>query len=153
MRKTIPIITLLFVIGCASQARNIMQEGRNAGTEYAQARKICDDQKSKKILKNDVEFMDCDNKIFFASFEKQNYPFMDLIKLFTLKRAVLAEQVDNGKITKAEANLEQQEFLMKITDIEKMRLKDINMEDQQENAQIAQAVNDLMQSIEKSRKK
>jgi hypothetical protein len=56
-------------------------------------------------LKTYVESAQCSNSRILQAFGRTNYRYMDLITLMTAKRAQIAERLDRGQITEADANM------------------------------------------------
>jgi hypothetical protein len=64
---------------------------------------------------------ECSNPEIVAAFQRAAYRYMDLIHLFTAKRRALAELVDKGTLTEAQAELEAAQFMVRIDDEERQR--------------------------------
>ena len=55
------------------------------------------------------------------AFSAANYRYMDLISLFTAKRAVLAEKLDHNELTEVQAQAENTKIFSEIAEAEKRR--------------------------------
>lgn len=64
---------------------------------------------------------ECSNPRIIEAYQNAGYRYMDLISLVTAKRLELAEEMDQGKITEAQAQLELAHFMTGITDKERQR--------------------------------
>jgi hypothetical protein len=65
----------------------------------------------------------CSNPKIMDAYQQANYPYLDLISLITSKRLELAEQIDGGKLTEAEAGLNFAQFMVGVVDEERQREK------------------------------
>jgi hypothetical protein len=103
--------------GGNNNAATIKQAADDARAAMAE----CKNKRLAGQLKTYVASADCSNPRIIAAFQRAGYRYMDLIYLFTAKRRALAEQVDNGTLTEAQAELETAQFLVRFNDEERQR--------------------------------
>ena len=72
-------------------------------------------------LKTYLESAQCANPKIMRAFSTANYRYMDLISLFTAKRAVVAEKMDRNELTEVQAQAENTQIFSEIVDAEKRR--------------------------------
>lgn len=92
----------------------------------AQANTAINECKSKRLageLKTYMASAECSNPRIIDSYQKANYRYMDLIFQMTAKRLEMAEEIDQGKLTEAQSQLEFTQFMTGIIDKERQRDK------------------------------
>jgi hypothetical protein len=72
-------------------------------------------------LKTYLASAQCANPRIIHAFSAANYRYMDLIGMFTLSRAALAEKIDRNEITEVQAQAETARLFSEIVDSEKRR--------------------------------
>ncbi|MEI7668501.1 MAG: hypothetical protein WCJ33_00255 [Pseudomonadota bacterium] len=81
----------------------------------------CENQRLQGILKNYAAAAKCSNKGIISSFDDAEYPYMEIIHDFTLKRLEIAKKIDNEKITKEQGDEQIAKFIRKMNQEEKRR--------------------------------
>ncbi len=94
---------------------------KQAGDETKAAMTECKNKRLSGELKTYGASAECSNPRIVAAFQSAGYRYMDLIYLLTAKRRELAEQVDNGTLTEAQANVEAAQLLVRIVDEDRQR--------------------------------
>jgi hypothetical protein len=91
-----------------------MKEAKMALTE-------CRAKRLNGELKTYLASAQCANPRIIRAFSAANYRYMDLISLFTAKRAVVAEKMDRKELTEIEAQAENTKIFSEIVEAEKRR--------------------------------
>lgn len=94
---------------------------RQAGVESREAEKECRDKRLSGELPSYTASAACSNPKILEAYRKANYRYMDLIFQMTSKRAELAEQVDQSRITETQSKLELSQFMTGLIDEERAR--------------------------------
>lgn len=81
----------------------------------------CKNKRLSGELKTYMASAECSNPRILAAFRRAGYRYMDLIYLITAKRRELAEQVDNGTLTEAQAELEAAQLMVRVVNEEQQR--------------------------------
>jgi hypothetical protein len=81
----------------------------------------CKNNRRSGVLKTYMESVECSNPRIIDAYQKSGYRYMDLIYLLTAKRRALAEKIDRGTLTEAEAELEAAQFTVQLQDKERQR--------------------------------
>jgi len=95
----------------------IKQAGSRANTAIVE----CRSKRMAGELKTYVASAECANPIIMAAYQQAGYPYMDLISLMTAKRLELSEEIDQGKLTVAQAQLKFAQFKVGLDDEERQR--------------------------------
>jgi hypothetical protein len=101
--------------------QNVAAALKQAGEEAKTAMMECKNKRLSGELKTHMASAECSNPQIVAAFQRAGYRYMDLIHLFTAKRRAVAEQVDKGTLTEAQAELEAAQFMVRIDDEERQR--------------------------------
>ena len=72
-------------------------------------------------LKTYLASAQCANPRIIRAWSAANYRYMDLISVFTAKRAVVAEKMDRNELTEVQAQAENTKIFSEIVDAEKRR--------------------------------
>jgi hypothetical protein len=72
-------------------------------------------------LKTYLASAQCANPTIMRSFGAANYRYMDLIAMFTAKRAVIAEKIDRGELTEVQGQAENTKIYSEVVEAEKRR--------------------------------
>lgn len=107
--------------GQQDQPQNASAALNQAGEEAKAAALECKNKRLSGELPTHVASTECSNPQIIAAFRRAGYRYMDLIYLLAAKRRALAEQIDNGTLTEAQAELEAAQFMVRITDEERQR--------------------------------
>lgn len=91
-----------------------MKETETAITE-------CRAKRLRGELKTYLASAQCANPRIVRAFSAANYRYMDLIALFTAKRAVVAEKMDRNELTEVQAQAENTKIYSEIVEAEKRR--------------------------------
>lgn len=94
---------------------------KQAGAEAKAAMVECKNKRLSGELLTYEASAECSNSQIIAAFQRARYRYMDLIYLLTTERRALAEQVDNGTLTEAQAELEAAQLMVRINDEERQR--------------------------------
>jgi len=94
---------------------------KQAGDETKAAITECKNKRLSGELKTYAASAECSNPRIVAAFQSAGYRYMDLIYLLTAKRRELSEQVDNGTLTEAQAELEAAQLIVRIVDEDRQR--------------------------------
>lgn len=92
------LVSSMFLCGCGITAKQ-MKEKLDANWA------ACDKDLELGIYETFYEYTECGNKGIEDFYTESNYPYMDLINLFTAYRLVIAERYDNGEITESEVRV------------------------------------------------
>jgi hypothetical protein len=96
---------------------------KHADEETKTAKWECKNKLLSGELKKYIAIVECSNPRIVAAYEAAGYRNIDLIYLITAKRSALAEQVDNGTLTEAQAELQFTQFMVRIDDEARQRDK------------------------------
>jgi hypothetical protein len=94
-----------------------------AGDEARTAMIECKNKRLSGELKTYVASAECSNPRIVAAYQRAGYRYMDLMYLFTANRRESLEQIDNGQLTEAQAQLELAQLMTRIVDEERRRDK------------------------------
>lgn len=75
----------------------------------------CKEKRLRKEVKGFVGSVKCSNPRVVAAWRQRKYPYMDLVDVYEAARLVGAENVDKGRITEAEYNLQLAELRSRLT--------------------------------------
>jgi hypothetical protein len=105
---TIIAISLSMVVaGCGAVHQQVQQTKiKEAWATTNAATAECREKRIRKELKTYRESVECSNPTILAAWQGADYPFMDLVSLYTAARLVGAERIDKGTITEAEFELQ-----------------------------------------------
>ena len=81
----------------------------------------CRSQRLSGELKSYVASVPCSNPRILQAFQVTHYRYMDLIYQLNAERWVLAERLDKGLLTEAQASLENAQFISRLRDQEMRR--------------------------------
>jgi hypothetical protein len=101
--------------------RSAAEARKQAGEEAKTAMMECRNKRLSGELKTYIASVECSNSRIVAALQRAGYRYMDLIHLFTAKRRALAEQVDKGILTEAQAELDAAQSIVRIDDEERQR--------------------------------
>lgn len=99
--------------------------------EVKAALKECRDKRISGELKTYVEAAKCSSPKIFDAYQKENYPYMDLVNLYVAKRVEIAGKLDKKKLTESEADLKIAEVTTELTNEQRRR----NLENMSANNQ------------------
>jgi hypothetical protein len=94
---------------------------KQAGVRANAAIMECKNKRLSGELKTYEASAECSNPRIIEAYQEAGYRYMDLVSLMTAKRLELAEEIDQGKITEAQAQLEFAQFMTGIADEERQR--------------------------------
>lgn len=117
MKKILIIITMLFLVACATQA----EKTASAAKEASEAKAFCAQKYPDGTAKTHLESVQCSNPLIIVAFQKAGFPYMDIIELGNAKRLDIAERLDKGVITINQADLEMKEYGLKLNGITQQR--------------------------------
>lgn len=103
------------------QQQHHAEQIKKAGEEMKAAIEECKNKRLSGELKTYVESAKCSNPRIVEAYKNANYPYMDLIGLFTAKRLELAEKIDNHELTEDQAQFQLAKLITQITDKERQR--------------------------------
>ena len=103
----------------------------------------CRQKRLEKEINGFKASAECSNPKIIAAWQEAQFPYMDLIFVFTAARVVGGENVDKGKITEAELNLELAELNSRIVAEEQRR----NLAKSNAQAAQMQATGSLVQGL------
>jgi hypothetical protein len=92
-----------------------------AGKETNAAILECRAKRLRGELKTYLQSAQCSNPLILRAFSAAHYKYMDLIGLFTAKRAEVAEKLDRHEMTETQAQAENARIFSEIVDIERRR--------------------------------
>jgi hypothetical protein len=75
----------------------------------------CRDRRLKKEFKTYRQSADCSNPKILAAYEAADYPYMDLVHVLVDARLVMADNLDKGAITEAQAQSQSSELENRLT--------------------------------------
>lgn len=104
-----------------AQPQNAAAALKQAGAEAKAAMVECKNKRLSGELSTYAASAECSNPQIIVAFQRAGYRYMDLIYLLTAKRRALAERVDNGALTEAQAELEAAQLMIRINDEERQR--------------------------------
>ena len=73
--------------------------------EIQASERECEAKRQSGVLHNFTEWAECANPPMIAAFKSAGLPDMDLIQVYAASRLVIAEKLDKGEMTAAEAQL------------------------------------------------
>jgi hypothetical protein len=129
----------------AEQARAGYATSPSSTAEAAIAE--CNERRRRGELKSFKAFVECSNPKIYAAWKEANDQNLDLLNVLLAARLVGAENVDRGKITEAEYQLQLAELNTRITEAKRRR----SLSDAQANASLqatqAQSTAALLQGL------
>jgi hypothetical protein len=140
MTHTLAGILILAVAGCAASA---LQRQHEAWQQALQIILECREKRLAGELSSHLASSQCSNSRARQVIAASGYPHMDLVDLFLAYRTALAQRVDTGLLSEAEANLQYAELRTRIVSEEQRR----NIAAQQAYSQQLQNYNALLQGL------
>lgn len=126
----------LFLFGCAEMAAQQAQEGKA----------LCEQRRAAGELATEVHYVTCINQAITSALQSNGYKHMDLVNLLNSHRLVLAEKVDQKKITLSEAKLQMAEHYQQFAQIEHQRNLDAQLASNMSNHTMAIMGLNMMQT-------
>lgn len=109
------------VTGCAGRINPAALRVRQAMEEANRINLECRALKLQGKLTTWVEAVHCGNEPMRRMIQDSGYPHMDLVNLLLANRVLLAERMDAGQLTEAEATVQLAELLTRIAKEEQAR--------------------------------
>src|SRR5712691_8731260 len=112
----------IFLGGCGAIQPQAQQAAlQEASRKMNAAVMECREMRLRKKLKSFRESAECSRPKIIAAYQEAGYPYMDLIVLFASARMAGAENLDKGKNTEAEVQLQMAELQNRIAAEEQRR--------------------------------
>lgn len=92
------LVSSMSLCGCGMTAKQ-MKEKLDANWA------ACDKDSELGIYETFYEYIECGNKGITDFYAESDYPYMDLINLYTAHRLAIAERYDKGEITESEVRV------------------------------------------------
>lgn len=118
------VLISLVIYSCA--AGYSKKELDKFNQNLAEKLKKCDQEKLSGYIVTNMQYAECQNKVFKNACMEIDYPYMDLVDLLNAYRLYLAENLDKGAISDAESKLSYEEYRQKVVAEENARLQQAN---------------------------
>ncbi len=113
--QVVGLYIFIFLGGCSAIPPQPKQAALQEASRKMEAAVLeCRELRRRKTLKTFKESAECSRPKIIAAYQEAGYPYMDLIILFASARMAGAENLDKGKNTEAEVQLQMAELQKRI---------------------------------------
>jgi hypothetical protein len=113
--QAVGLYIFIFLGGCSAIQPQPKQAALQEASRKMEAAVLeCRELRRRKTLKTFKESAECSRPKIIAAYQEAGYPYMDLIILFASARMAGAENLDKGKNTEAEVQLQMAELQKRI---------------------------------------
>jgi hypothetical protein len=148
MARVTIILICLALANCGPIQRAQYRSAMKEATAIASAAvKECRERRLSGEFKTYVQSSQCANERIVQAYRDAGYPYMDLIAVTTAARVVASENIDHGRVSEAEAQLQLAELFTRIANEERRRDLETADAHQRAGMAIANSTATLLQGL------